>query len=82
MSAVEKRYQAAMELYAEIGVDTDKALEILKRTPISLHCWQLDDLTGFEDFNSQMTGGIQATGNFPGKPGSIEEYMEKNGIKI
>ncbi|MGM9522251.1 MAG: L-rhamnose isomerase [Oscillospiraceae bacterium] len=75
MGSAAKNYEAARELYAAVGVDTDQALKTLKETPISMHCWQLDDLTGFEDFNGELTGGIQATGNFPGKPTSVEEYM-------
>lgn len=75
MSCIEKAYQIAKEIYASIGVDTDAALETMKRVPISMHCWQLDDLTGFENFGSTLTGGIQATGNFPGKPGSVEEFV-------
>ncbi len=75
MSRVEERYLAVKDLYAEYGIDTEKAMEILKKTPVSLHCWQLDDLTGFENFNATLSGGIQATGNFPGKPKSIEEYI-------
>lgn len=75
MSNVERNYQAAKELFAAMGVDTDLALETARKTPISMHCWQLDDLTGFENFDSVLSGGIQATGNFPGKPGSVEEFM-------
>jgi len=76
MSQAERNYAIAAELYAARGIDTEKAMEILKKTPISLHCWQLDDLTGFESFDSVLTGGIQATGNAPGKPKSIEEYTD------
>lgn len=76
MSRVDDMYKGAKEMYAEIGVDTEKALHTLKTTPISLHCWQLDDLTGFENFDSVLSGGIQATGNYPGKPRTIEEYMK------
>lgn len=76
MSKREQRYQIAREIYAEHGIDTQAALETLKKTPISVHCWQLDDLTGFENFNSVLTGGIQATGNAPGKPKSVEEFFQ------
>lgn len=75
MSKLEQRYEMARELYAENNIDTDAALAVLKATPISVHCWQLDDLTGFENFGSVLTGGIQATGNAPGKPKSIKEYF-------
>lgn len=76
MSTVEQRYRIAQEMYAEKGVDTEAALAALKKTPVSVHCWQLDDLTGFENFNAVLTGGIQATGNAPGKPKSVEKYFE------
>lgn len=66
----------AKEIFAENGIDTEEAIRKLKETPVSVHCWQLDDLTGFENFNSVLTGGIQATGNAPGKPKSIEEFFE------
>lgn len=76
MSKVTKRYEIAREIFAEKGIDTENALRKLKETPISVHCWQLDDLTGFENFNSTLTGGIQVTGNAPGKPESVEEYFK------
>ena len=69
---IQKTYEVAKERYAAIGVDTDKAIEQLEKTPISLHCWQADDVTGFESAG-QLTGGIQATGNYPGKARNIEE---------
>lgn len=67
-----KAYEIAKERYAEIGVDTDKILEQLQNVHISLHCWQTDDVAGFESVGS-LTGGIQATGNYPGKARNIEE---------
>lgn len=76
MLNVEKNYKIAQDTYAEFGVDTDQALNILKKTPISIHCWQLDDLQGFENPDAELTGGIAATGNAPGKPKSKAEYME------
>ena len=76
MFSAEERYAGAREMYRDIGVDTEAALEKLKNTPISINCWQLDDLTGFENFNATLTGGIQATGNAPGKPQSVEEYVD------
>ena len=69
---IQKAYEVAKERYAAIGVDTDKAIEQLEKTPISLHCWQADDVTGFES-TGQLTGGIQATGNYPGKARNLEE---------
>ncbi len=69
-----KLYNNAKERYAEIGVDTDKALEKLKEISLSLHCWQTDDVGGFETPDAQLAGGgIQVTGNYPGKSGTIEE---------
>ena len=76
MKNIEQGYETARQAYAQFGVDTDKALEILQKTPVSMHCWQLDDLTGFENFNAELSGGIQATGNYPGKPASIDEYID------
>jgi L-rhamnose isomerase len=64
---LELNYQLASERYAELGADTEKALAILKTIPISLHCWQGDDVGGFENPDAELSGGIQATGNYPGK---------------
>ena len=69
-----ERYQAAKEMYAAIGVDTDAAIAKLKTIPVSLHCWQGDDVTGF-DHDGPLTGGIQTTGNYPGKARTPEELM-------
>lgn len=69
-----KSYEIAKELYQGIGVDTDKALERLKNISISMHCWQGDDVTGF-DHDGPLTGGIQTTGNYPGKARTPEELM-------
>ncbi len=69
---IEQAYQVAKERYAAIGVDTDKAIELLQNTPISLQCWQADDVNGFESATS-LTGGIQTTGNYPGRARNIEE---------
>lgn len=74
MGKIEQNYQIAKEAYAQIGVDTDAALEALKNTPISVHCWQIDDLTGFENFDAVLSGGIAAFGDAPGKPKSKEEF--------
>ena len=73
MSKAEQNYRIAKEQYAALGVDTDQVLRILRETPISLHCWQIDDLTGLEDFDAVLSGGLAATGNAPGKPRSREE---------
>lgn len=71
---IEKAYKAAKEQYAALGVDTDKALTELKNIKISLHCWQTDDVGGFEKPGAELGGGgIQVTGNFPGKARTIEQ---------
>lgn len=72
---IEKNYAVAKARYAELGIDTDKAIEILGKTPISLHCWQADDVVGFER-NDALSGGIQATGNYPGKARNLEEVRQ------
>ncbi len=69
-----KRYESAREIYKNIGVDTDKALETLKNVSISMHCWQGDDVAGFEGAQA-LSGGIQATGNYPGKARNPQELM-------
>lgn len=71
----EQTYLYAKATYAAIGVDTDAAIEKLKEIPVSLHCWQGDDVTGF-DHEGPLTGGIQATGNYPGKARTPEELMQ------
>ncbi|HPD29682.1 MAG TPA: L-rhamnose isomerase [Phycisphaerae bacterium] len=71
--SVEKAYQLAKERYAEIGVNTDRAIAALKKIPISLHCWQGDDVGGFESTAGLTGGGIQATGNYPGKARTADE---------
>lgn len=63
---VEEAYKAAESRYGDIGVDVGKALEIMRETPISLHCWQGDDVRGFESPERGLSGGIQATGSYPG----------------
>ncbi|HYV39084.1 MAG TPA: L-rhamnose isomerase [Gemmataceae bacterium] len=70
---MESAYQLAREQYASVGVDTDRALDILRRIPISLHCWQGDDVGGFENDHGLTGGGIQATGNYPGKARTADE---------
>ncbi|MBP3794724.1 MAG: L-rhamnose isomerase [Bacteroidales bacterium] len=70
-----KSYELAKERYAAIGVDTDKAIAELEKQQISLHCWQTDDVSGFENDGS-LTGGIQATGNYPGRARNIDEVRK------
>ena len=65
-------YEMAKERYAAIGVDTDKAIEQLEKQQISLHCWQTDDVMGFESA-AGLSGGIQTTGNYPGRARNIDE---------
>lgn len=68
------RYESAKAMYAAYGVDTDAAIKKLKNIPLSVHCWQGDDVTGF-DHDGPLTGGIQTTGNYPGKARTPEELM-------
>ena len=68
----EKAYLLAKEQYAKIGVDTDKALEALKNIKISMHCWQGDDVLGFLS-DGELSGGIQTTGNYPGRATNPDE---------
>ncbi len=73
------RYESAKEMYKAIGVDTESAIEKLKNIPISMHCWQGDDVIGF-DSRESLSGGIQTTGNYPGKattPKQLMQDMEK-----
>ncbi|MCX6302920.1 MAG: L-rhamnose isomerase [Bacteroidia bacterium] len=70
--ALEKAYQLAKQQYAELGVDTGKVIKEMDNVVISLHCWQTDDVSGFEKEGAELGGGgIQATGNFPGKAKTI-----------
>ena len=72
--SIKSRYEEAKQMYAAFGVDTDKAIEVLKNVPISVHCWQGDDVKGF-DQDGPLTGGIQATGNYPGKAMTPDQLM-------
>ncbi|MEW6754083.1 MAG: L-rhamnose isomerase [Candidatus Latescibacterota bacterium] len=70
----DRAYQAARERYAELDVDTEAAMARLQAIPISLHCWQGDDVGGFETPDAQLSGGgIQATGNYPGKARTADQ---------
>ena len=69
------RYLEAKEMYAKIGIDTDKAINTLKSVPVSLHCWQGDDVRGFDQKVDSLSGGIQTTGNYPGRATTPEELM-------
>lgn len=70
-----QRYEYAREMYAGIGVDADAALETLKNISVSMHCWQGDDVVGF-DGGGALSGGIQTTGNYPGRARTPEELMQ------
>ena len=69
-----QRYESAREIYKRLGVDTEEAIKKVLGTSISMHCWQGDDVNGFEGA-TQLSGGIQATGNYPGKARTPEELM-------
>ncbi|MFA5193299.1 MAG: L-rhamnose isomerase [Verrucomicrobiia bacterium] len=80
MKNIEKSYQLAAERYTEMGVDADKALKWLASVPVSLHCWQGDDVGGFEKLGTGLGGGLAATGNYPGKartPAELRADAEK-----
>lgn len=70
-----ERYESAKEIYGALGVDTDEVIGTLKNIPISMHCWQGDDVTGF-DHDGPLSGGIQTTGNYPGKARNPKELMD------
>ncbi len=70
---IEKAYAIAKDRYAAIGVETDKVLEQMENFHLSLHCWQADDVLGFENQGGSLTGGIQTTGNYPGRARTIDE---------
>jgi L-rhamnose isomerase len=75
--AIEKAYQYAKQQYAAFGIDTDDAIEKLDKIKISLHCWQTDDVGGFETPDAELSGGgIQVTGNYPGKARTIEQLKK------
>ena len=73
---IEDAYALAKERYAALKVDTDKALKTLSQISISLHCWQGDDVGGFEDPNRGLSGGIMTTGNYPGKARTADELRQ------
>lgn len=64
---IENAYKIAKQQYLELGIDVEKAIAMVNDIPISMHCWQGDDVAGFENPDGQLTGGIQTTGNYPGK---------------
>ncbi len=74
--SIQKAYEIAKERYAGVGVDTASVLDKMNSAAISMHCWQTDDVTGFENPEGVLTGGIQATGNYPGKATTIEQVRK------
>ena len=79
-SQIQSAYEIARERYAALGVDTETALKRLKTIPLSLHCWQGDDVGGFENPGGELTGGIAATGNYPGKARNATELRRDLGL--
>src|SRR5436190_11676059 len=70
---IEQAFALAKERYAALGVDVDSALDHLAKIPISLHCWQGDDVGGFENTGAELGGGLAVTGAYPGKAHTAEE---------
>jgi L-rhamnose isomerase len=70
---IEQAYRLAKARYAAVGINTDRVLSQLARVPVSLHCWQGDDVGGFENFGGTLGGGLVATGNYPGKARTPDE---------
>lgn len=75
-TVIKQAFEIAAERYAAVGVDVNKAMEQLGKLSLSLHCWQADDVTGFENQGGSLTGGIQVTGNYPGRARTIEELRQ------
>ena len=77
MQTIDRAFDLAREQYTRVGVDAEQAIQTLLHIPISLHCWQADDVGGFETPDSELSGGgIQATGNYPGKARTPDELRE------
>jgi L-rhamnose isomerase len=72
-SKIQAAYDLARERFAETGVDTESALRTLDSVPISIQCWQGDDVRGFENPDGDLTGGIQTSGNYPGRARNAQE---------
>lgn len=78
--SIKENYEVAKKAYAKWDIDVDQVIEILKNVPISVHCWQGDDIGGFEVNASELSGGIDVTGNYPGKatnPEQLRQDLEK-----
>jgi len=76
MEGIEKQYNEAKQHYSLFGIDTGRVLNDLEHIPVSVHCWQGDDVTGFEESGSALSGGILATGNFKGRARNISELWQ------
>ncbi|KLV08396.1 L-rhamnose isomerase [Photobacterium ganghwense] len=74
--AIETAYQLAQNHFAKLGIDTDSVIQAVDNIPISIHCWQGDDVRGFENPDQTLSGGIQATGNYPGRARTPEELRQ------
>lgn len=70
---IQKKYELAKEQFAALNVDTDRAISTLKELSLSVHCWQGDDVQGFENPEAELSGGLAATGNYPGKARTADE---------
>lgn len=78
-TAINQAWELAKARYAEQGIDVEQAISMMEKLPISMHCWQGDDVAGFEQSTTGLTGGIQTTGNYPGKattPGQLRQDLE------
>ena len=73
---VARRYREAREFYLERGVDTERAMAVLSTIPLSIQCWQGDDIKGFTDPDTGLSGGIQVTGKYPGRARNAKELRE------
>ena len=86
MNASEDRihhaYSIAKEQYAELGVDTDDALRRLRSISLSIHCWQGDDVCGFEGAGEEIGGGLAVTGNYPGRARTGDELRSDRGTPV
>jgi len=77
LKKMNKNYLYAKERYGEIGIDTDKAIEKVRKVPISIHSWQLDDVIAFESSDSgKPSGGVISIGDYPGRAKTIEQYWQ------
>ena len=70
-------YELAKEAYAQYGIDTEAVIEKLAAKPVSMHCWQGDDVMGFDQKDNAASGGIMTTGNYPGRARTFEELTEE-----